>query len=198
MIMDGRVFIYDIFRKKSSQSFLCSHLAKSDLDKLIDNLQSKVNPSCAGFEETRAEYKNLVASMNVDSGAWLKAGMINKRFIMNNDEFAAALCRRNTFECNIVPRLSVALAGDSEQSLTCRCDRVVKPIDPFGYHMVGCEIGANAIRLHDEVAFTLANLFRSIIIGPVVEPVRLFDADPDLDDRRRPDILIRNPRGFDR
>ena len=81
---------------------------------------------------------------------------------MTNDEFAAALCRRNTFQCNIVPRLSVALAGDSEQSLTCRCDRVVKPIDPFGYHMVGCKVGANAIRLHDEVVFTLANLFRSI------------------------------------
>ena len=110
----------------------------------------------------------------------------------------AALCRRNTFECNVVPRLSVALAGDSEQSLTCRCDIVVKPIDPFGYHMVGCKVGANAIRLHDEVVFTLANLFRSIGIEPVVEPVRLFDADPDLDDRRRPDILIRNPRGFDR
>ena len=31
-----------------------------------------------------------------------------------------------------------------------------------------------------------------------MEPVRLFDTDPDLDDRRRPDILIRNPRGFDR
>ena len=28
--------------------------------------------------------------------------------------------------------------------------------------------------------------------------VRLFDADPDLDDRRRPDILIRNPRDLDR
>ena len=101
-----------------------------------------------------------------------------------------------TFQCNIVPRLSVALAGDSEQSLTCRCDRVVKPIDPFGYHMVGCKVGANAIRLHDdEVVFTLANLFRSIGIEPVVELVRLFDADPDLDDRRRPDILIRNPLG---
>ena len=99
---------------------------------------------------------------------------------------------------NATKSLSVALAGDSDQSLPCRCDRVVKPIDPFGYHMVGCKVGANAIRLHDEVVFTLANLFRSIGIEPMVEPVRLFDADPDLDDRRRPDILIRNPRGFDR
>ena len=84
---------------------------------------------------------------------------------MSNDEFAAAVCRRNTFECNIVPTLSVALAGD-------------------------CDSSAWWSRL--------ANLFRSIGIEPVVEPVRLFDADPDLDDRRRPDILIRNPRGFDR
>ena len=58
--------------------------------------------------------------------------------------------------------------------------------------MVGYKVGANAICLHDEVIFTLANLFRSICIDPAVEPVRLFEADPDLDDRRRPDILIRN------
>ena len=64
--------------------------------------------------------------------------------------------------------------------------------------MVGCKVGANAIRLHDEVVFTSANLFRSIRVDLVVEPVRLFDADPDLDDRRRPNILIRNPGGFDR
>ena len=30
------------------------------------------------------------------------------------------------------------------------------------------------------------------------EPVRLFDADLDLLDRRRLDVLIRNPRGFDK
>ena len=65
--------------------------------------------------------------------------------------------------------------------------------------MVGRKVGANATRLHDEVVFTLANLlFRSIGVDPAVEPVRLFDADPDLDDRRSPDILIRSPRGFDR
>jgi len=34
-----------------------------------------------------------------------------------------------------------------------------KPIDPFSYHMVGCKIGANASRLHDEVVFILADLY---------------------------------------
>ena len=80
----------DVFRKRSPQSILFSHLAKSDLDNLIGDLQSKVNPSSAGFDETKAEHRNLVASMNVDSGAWLTAGMINKILIMSNDEFAAA------------------------------------------------------------------------------------------------------------
>ena len=63
----------DGFRKRFSRSILYSCLAKSDLDKLINDLQRKVNPSCAGFDETKAELRNLVASMNVDSGAWLKA-----------------------------------------------------------------------------------------------------------------------------
>ena len=54
------------------KSYSC--LAKSDLNKVINDLQRKVNPSCVGFDETKAELRNLVASMNVDSGAWLKAG----------------------------------------------------------------------------------------------------------------------------
>ena len=62
------------FRKRSSRSILYSCLAKSDLDKVINDLQRKVNPSCVAFDETKAELRNLVASMNVDSGAWLKAG----------------------------------------------------------------------------------------------------------------------------
>ena len=136
-----QLLFINIIDKRSSQSILyivdSSYLAKSDLDKLIDDLQNNANPSCVGFDETKAELRNLVASMNVDSGAWLKAGVINKRFVMSNDEFVVALRRRNAFECNIAPRLSAALAGDSEQRLTRRCDRVVKPIDPFGYHMVG-------------------------------------------------------------
>ena len=37
-----------------------------------------------------------------------------------------------------------------------------KPIDPFGYHMVGRKVGAKAIRLHDEVVFILAKLLRSL------------------------------------
>ena len=86
---------------------------------------------------------------------------------------------------------SPALAGDYEENFKCGCDRGAKCIDPFGYHMVGCKIGANAIRLHDELVITLANLFRSIHIDPAVMPVRLFDADLDLDNRRRLDIFIR-------
>ena len=33
------------------------------------------------------------------------------------------------------------------------CDREARPksIGPFGYYMVGCKVGANAILLHDEV-----------------------------------------------
>ena len=37
--------------------------------------------------------------------------------------------------------------------------------------VVGCKVGANAIRLHDEVVIILANLFTPIHIDPVVEPV---------------------------
>ena len=50
----------------------------------------------------------------------------------------------------------------------------MKPIDPFGYHMRGCKIGANAIRLHDEVVAVVAKLFRSLRLDVVVEPIEDF------------------------
>ena len=67
-------------------------------------------------------------------------------------------------------------------------------IEDNGYHLVGCKIGANAIRLHDEVVAMVAKLFRSLRLDAIVEPLRLFsDADEDASNQR-PDIFIRNPR----
>ena len=42
-----------------------------------------------------------------------------------------------------------------------------KAIDPYGYHLVGCEIGANAIRLHDEVVAMVAKLFRTLRLDAI-------------------------------
>ena len=40
--------------------------------------------------------------------------------------------------------------------------------------MVGCKTGTIAIRLHDEVVFLLAKLFRTLRVDAIVEPSRLF------------------------
>ena len=81
-----------------------------------------------------------------------------------------------------------------------RCDGGAQPkfIDPFGYHMVGCQVGANAIRLHDGVVLLLAKLFRSLRLDAIVEPIRLFDEASGDRNNQRPDILLRRPRGFGR
>ena len=64
--------------------------------------------------------------------------------------------------------------------------------------MVGCRIGANAIRLHDEVVAMVAKLFRTLRLDAVVGSTRLFNnADEDASSQR-PDIFIRNPRGLGR
>ena len=73
-----------------------------------------------------------------------------------------------------------------------------KPIDPFGYHLVGCKVGANAIRLHDEVVSLLARLFRSLRVDAIVEPTRLLAEASGNASNQRSDILLRNPRGFGR
>ena len=40
--------------------------------------------------------------------------------------------------------------------------------------MLGCKVGGNTIRLHDEVVAVVAKLFRSLRIDVVVEPMGLF------------------------
>ena len=67
--------------------------------------------------------------------------------------------------------------------------------DPFGYHLVGCKKGANAIQLLDEAVAVVARLFRSLRLDAKVEPTRLFDHNPGDVSNQRPDIFIRNPRG---
>ncbi len=60
------------------------------------------------------------------------------------------------------------------------------------------KIGANAIRLHDEIVFILAKLFRFLRVDAIVEPLRIFsDATPEASNQR-PDTLLRNPKGFSR
>ena len=68
---------------------------------------------------------------------------------------------RNTYEDPVVPKRAPALSRENSNLFRCGCDGGAqpKPMDPFGYHMVGCKVGANAIRLHDEVVSMLARLF---------------------------------------
>ena len=63
---------------------------------------------------------------------------------------------------------------------------------------MGRKIGANAIRLHDQVVVLIARLFRSLRLEAIVEPIRLFEEVSPNSENQRPDILIRHPRGFRR
>ena len=100
----------------------------------------------------------------------------------------------------MVPKYTPLASRESVATFQCGCDGGAQPkfIDPFGYHMVGCKIGANAIRLHDEVVLLLAKLFRSLRLDAIVEPIRLFAEASGDRNSQRPDILLRNPRGFGR
>jgi len=95
---------------------------------------------------------------------------------MSNTEFVSAICRRNTVEDTTIPKYAAWMSRENPQLFNCACDggSCVKPIDPFDHHMVGCKIGANAIRLHDEVVAVVAKLFRSLRLDVIVEPMGLF------------------------
>ena len=125
----------------------------------------------------------------------------SKLFLMSNNEFVSANCRRNTFEDPMAPKRTPIVSREDSNLFRCGCDRSaqVKPIDPFGYHMVGCKIEANAIRLHDEVVSLLARLFRCLRVDAIMEPMRIFANVSGGGNNQRPDILLlTNPRGFGR
>ena len=86
--------------------------------------------------------------------------------------------------------------------LLCRvpCDGRARPksVDPLGYRLTGCKVGANATRLHDEAAMMAAKLFRALRVDAVVEPTRLFTDAVEDAGNQRPDAFLRNPRGLGR
>ena len=125
----------------------------------------------------------------------MKAGVSPKMFEMSNNEFVSAICRRNTVEDPTIPKYTEFISREDPLMFRCSCEGSSRPkrVDPYGYHLVGCKIGANAIRLHDEVVAMVAKLFRSLRLDAIVEPLRLFsDVDEDASNQR-PDIFIRNP-----
>ena len=76
-----------------------------------------------------------------------------KIFEMSNSEFVSVVCRRNSAEDNVIPKYTPMVSGENPELFYCACDGGARPkvVDPFGYHVLGCDVGADAIRLHDEV-----------------------------------------------
>ncbi len=188
-------------KERSSQGILYNEFIKEELKRLLGRSKSRADAAPNNdFLFHKIRHRNWLSAINASSGAWLTAGASPKIFEMSNDEFVSAMCRRNTVEDPTVPKYIPWLSREDPQLFQCTCDggATPKPIDPFGYHFVGCKVGANAIRLHDEVVAVVARLFRSLRLDVIVEPTRLFDHNPDNPgdvSNQRPDIFIRNPRG---
>ena len=186
--------------RRTSQSVLYSEFVKEEFLRLLRRSKERSDAAflnCVDNDRTR--HRNWLSSINSDSGAWL-AAVYPKMFEMSNTEFVSAICRRNTVEDTTIPRYTAFISRENPQMFHCGCDGGSRPkvIDPYGYHLVGCKIGANAIRLHDEMVTMVANLFRTIRVDAIVEPIRLFNNTTEDDSNQRPDILLRNPRGFGR
>ena len=146
------------------------------------------------YDKTRR--RSWLSLINSDSGAWLSAGPSPKMFEMSNNEFISAVYRRSTVDDATIPRYTPLISRENPQLFYCACDGRARPksIDPFSYHFTGCKIGANAIRLHDEVVMMVAKLFRTLRDDAIVEPTRLFIDVAEGAGNQRPDIFLRNPR----
>ena len=87
-------------------------------------------------------------------------GMSHPSYLLSNNEFTAAMCRRNTFSNTLIPAFNGHGASDNNQNYQCSCDGPPKMIDQFGCHITSCKKDANAIRLHDNVVHIIVMLLR--------------------------------------
>ena len=188
-------------RRRSSQRILYYDFVKLEFQRLLSRSRERAQAiSQPGDDYDKIRYRNWLSIINSDSGAWLSAGPSPKMFEMSNNEFISAVCRRNTVDDATIPRYAPFISRENPQLFYCACDSRARPksIDPFGYHFTGCKIGANAIRLHDEVVTIVAKLFRTLRVDAIVEPTRLFANTAEDASNQRPDIFLRNPRGLGR
>lgn len=144
-----------------------------------------------------------MSSINPVPGAWLSAGIweyhIHRAIshpscLLSNNEFTAAMCKRNTSSNALIPIFNGHGTSDNNQNYQWSCDTSPKMIDQFGCHITSCKKVAHAIRLHDNNVHKLVILLCLLGLSVALEPLNLFsNLDPDAN--RRLSILIRNPRG---
>ena len=70
----------------------------------------------------------------------------------------SAICRRSAVEDPTIPKYTALISREDQLIFRCSCDGSSRPkhVDPYGYNLVGCKIGANAFRLHNEVVVMVA------------------------------------------
>ena len=102
--------------------------------------KAQANDARLPIDYRKVRCRSWVSSINDESGAWLSAGLSPKTFVMSNSEFVSAICRRNTFQNFSIPTYTSTLSRENPALFVCSCDGGArpKPVDPFGYHMVGC------------------------------------------------------------
>ena len=74
-----------------------------------------------------------------------------------------------------IPKYTPSLTKDLVKcfSIPVVVELIPEPIESFGHHMIGCKVGANAVRL--QLVLAIADLSRSLHIDTIVEPLQLFE-----------------------
>ena len=84
--------------------------------------KNRANNNSRGHDEySRVRYRNWLSAIDLDSAAWLSAGMSPKSFVISNDEFTSAICRRNTFEDRTILKYTPFLATEDFSLFKCVC-----------------------------------------------------------------------------
>ena len=89
---------------------------------MLEAAKRKANESRAHSSLANLRYKGWLSLINSDSDAWLSAGLSPKLFVMSNNEFIPAVCRRNAVEDSMIPKYTPSLSRESYAMFQCGCD----------------------------------------------------------------------------
>ena len=84
-------------RKQTAQKIICDHLRISILARFKQRLKEESDQAGQGSNQ-QLRYRHYLSNCNPTSGLWMRPSMFSKNQRLSNEEFKAALCKRNTLE----------------------------------------------------------------------------------------------------
>ena len=92
------------YKKQTAQKIIYGHLMKAASARLQEKLKDESDRAGPGSTE-QLRYRIFLSNRNDTSGLWLRPSMTMNNHRLSNEEFIAAVCKRNTIDNPGIPKL---------------------------------------------------------------------------------------------